>query len=716
MNRNGSCPCGSGKRYKHCHGSVAMDASESPMHDAPGALHSQARAAHRSGSLATATKLYRRIIEAHPDDVEAIHALGVVQFERFRYDEALDLLWNAAARTGWAEPVVRRNLGLVLAKLLTPQANARQQANVAAFAGRERARWAEPAGAPRVSVVLLTHADARMAERAVKSVAAQTYRNVELVIADDVEQTATGGGGKERIKQPAYAANAGARKASGTYLAFLDAPDWFAPNCIELMVAEIARARPLWGFSQVESIDGRADVGRQDGNGPAGRSATDEPVRSTSDFPIDELPSFTLLSRDAGGGSGNLFVPRDLFLRLGGYRDVESHAWDFRVRAAREVEPVVVDQPLYVRGRGHPAESSKGSTQPGFDESVANSNRSDELVAEALSGDVSVKNELCPQHPANRNLVLRAVLRANRGDRIPVSMLRELAAEWRGRVISAAPFVSPEHRVVPADRDAGKVALIVLGVYRSGTSALARVLNLCGAALPERLMAPRLEINPRGFWEAEAIVDLDAQLLRLLGVDWKRVDFTLPHEGPLVDEFLAGAREILETDYRTARIIVIKDPRVCLLAPLWHRALKASGYRPAYLVSVRHPLEVAQSLARSLRAYGGMPIEQGLALWQSYMQRAEAFVATADARTVHVAYDELLVDWRRTVGRIARQLDVSLDIDSCATEVDQYVEPGMRIHRADDSAVGEHTAGGQGDTLGALYARLLERCKREAEG
>jgi hypothetical protein len=676
-------------------------------------LHSEARAAHRAGALASATNLYRRIIAAHPDDVEAIHALGVVQFERFRYDEALDLLWDAAVRTDWAEPVVRRNLGLVLAKLLSPPANARQEAIVAAFAARERARKTEPPVEARVSVILLTHGDARMTERAVNSVAAQTYRNVELVLADGSEQAATRGTGEEAIRHPAFAANAGARNASGSYLAFLDAGDWLAPNCIELMVAEVARARPLWGFSQVENAGGRDDVDRQAGNGMQSGGGSIEPVSAASDFPVDELPSFTLLSRDANGGSGNVVVPRDLFLRLGGYRRVESHVWDFRVRAAREVEPVLVDRRLYFRGHEHPGGASNRSSNRGFDGADANSRRSDELVAEALSGDVTVTNELCPQHPANRTLVLRAVLRANRGDRIPVSILRDVAAEWRARVTSAGPEVSSEVRVASKEQDAGKVALIVLGVYRSGTSALARVLNLCGAAMPERLMAPRLEINPRGFWEGEAIVDLDAQLLRLLGVDWKRVDFTLPHEGPLVDEFLAGARKILDVEYRTGRIIVIKDPRVCLLAPLWHRALEASGYRAAYLVSVRHPLEVAGSLARSLRAYGGMTIEQGLALWQSYMQRAEAFVATVDAPTVHIAYDQLLGDWRRTVRRIARQLDVSLDVDSRAPEIDQYLEPGMRSQRADGS-VGDHSAGAHGDTIDSLYARLLERCKREA--
>jgi hypothetical protein len=680
MNRNDPCPCGSGKRYKHCHGSVGPAASESAR-DAAGAAHSEARAAHRAGSLASAESLYRRIVAAHPDDVDAIHMLGDVQLERFRYDEAFDLLWDAAVRTGFAEPVVRKNLGLVLARLLAPEANARQEAIVAAFAKRERERKAEPAVPARVSVVVLSHGDARATERAVNSVAVQTYRDVDDVSADVAAH-------------PADAANAAARRALGGYLAFVDAADRLAPNCIEVMVAEVARARPLWGFSQVESVDAGADVDRE--------------------FPVDDVPSFALLRRDVAGGNGNLFVPRDLFLRLGGYRAVEGHVWDFCVRAAGEVEPVVVDRRLYVRGSGHGRGASERTPNGGSDAPDANRHRSDELIAEALSGDATATNELCPQHPANRTLVLRAALRAGRGDRIPIALLREAADEWRARSAAAESVVSAKEPTVPEDQEAGKVAVVVLGVYRSGTSALARVLNLCGAALPKRLMAPRLEINPRGFWEAESIVDLDAQLLRRLGVDWKRVDFALPHEGPLVEEFLAGAREIVEAEYRTASLILIKDPRVCLLAPLWHRALEASGYRPAYVVSVRHPLEVARSLARSLRAYGGMPIDQGLALWQSYMQRAEAFVASVDARTVHVGYGELLADWRRTARRIARQLDVSLDIESRAAEVDAYLEPGMRSHRTDDSSVGEPPADSRVDTAAAIYARLLERCRREA--
>ena len=86
------------------------------------------------------------------------------------------------------------------------------QAIVAAFAKRERARKTEPALSPLVSVILLTRGDARMTERAVNSVAAQTYPDVELVNAGDSQQTPTRGAGGERIEHASGVANAGARR------------------------------------------------------------------------------------------------------------------------------------------------------------------------------------------------------------------------------------------------------------------------------------------------------------------------------------------------------------------------------------------------------------------------------------------------------------------------------------------------------------------------
>ena len=95
--------------------------------------------------------------------------LGVVQFERLRYREALELMWKAAELTGWSDVVIRQNMGLVARSFLAPQANARQKDFVAAYAASERERNAGPAIAAHVSVVLPICNTSRFVARAIAS-------------------------------------------------------------------------------------------------------------------------------------------------------------------------------------------------------------------------------------------------------------------------------------------------------------------------------------------------------------------------------------------------------------------------------------------------------------------------------------------------------------------------------------------------------------------
>src|SRR5690349_1784749 len=112
--RNAPCPCGSGKRYKHCHGVAAGGVD-------PTALLSQALAAQRAGSLDEAESLYRRVLDATPANVDALHMLAMVRLARNAPREALDLVLHALDATEWRIDAMRTNLGLVLAALSGPQ-------------------------------------------------------------------------------------------------------------------------------------------------------------------------------------------------------------------------------------------------------------------------------------------------------------------------------------------------------------------------------------------------------------------------------------------------------------------------------------------------------------------------------------------------------------------------------------------------------------------
>ncbi|MGH2482289.1 MAG: sulfotransferase family protein, partial [Ktedonobacteraceae bacterium] len=62
-------------------------------------------------------------------------------------------------------------------------------------------------------------------------------------------------------------------------------------------------------------------------------------------------------------------------------------------------------------------------------------------------------------------------------------------------------------------------AIIVLGMHRSGTSAVAGMLNALGMYLGSDLMAPAAD-NPKGFYEHNGITNLHDELLSSLGSSW----------------------------------------------------------------------------------------------------------------------------------------------------------------------------------------------------
>ena len=111
--RNDPCPCGSGRKFKHCHGALAA-ASTAPAAASPDALARDALAAHQRGDLDAAERGYRDALTLAPDHAMATHFLGVALYQRGRIDEAMPLL-RAAVLAVPEEAEFHNNLGLALA-------------------------------------------------------------------------------------------------------------------------------------------------------------------------------------------------------------------------------------------------------------------------------------------------------------------------------------------------------------------------------------------------------------------------------------------------------------------------------------------------------------------------------------------------------------------------------------------------------------------------
>lgn len=113
--RNEPCPCGSGKRYKHCHGTFGAGAA-APIPPQRLAQHELQHAIelHQHGETTAAERSYRKVLAEEPDNAMARHYLGVVHYQRNELDAALPLL-EASVKASSHEPEFHNNLGLAYA-------------------------------------------------------------------------------------------------------------------------------------------------------------------------------------------------------------------------------------------------------------------------------------------------------------------------------------------------------------------------------------------------------------------------------------------------------------------------------------------------------------------------------------------------------------------------------------------------------------------------
>lgn len=113
--RNEPCPCGSGRKFKHCHGALGTGAGVgAPAARDASSIVRAAIEAHQRGDFEGAERGYREALALDPAHPMATHFLGVAHYQRGEIDDALALL-QAAAAAQPNEAEFHNNLGLALA-------------------------------------------------------------------------------------------------------------------------------------------------------------------------------------------------------------------------------------------------------------------------------------------------------------------------------------------------------------------------------------------------------------------------------------------------------------------------------------------------------------------------------------------------------------------------------------------------------------------------
>ncbi|RLS76185.1 MAG: glycosyltransferase [Planctomycetota bacterium] len=247
-------------------------------------------------------------------------------------------------------------------------------------------------------------------------------------------------------------------------------------------------------------------------------------------------------------------------------------------------------------------------------------------------------------------------------------------------------------------------AILVLGMHRSGTSALTGMLGAMGAALPGDPM-PATADNPTGYWESRGIARLNNRLLESAGTRWND-DAAIPAKwfaDPARERDRDEARRLLDDAFAAETLFALKDPRLCRLLPFWRQVLSAAGIDHSAVLVLRDPLEVARSLAArkdvpEFRPAAVAAPSRALLLWLRYVLDAERH--SRDLPRVAVDYARLVSDWRAAVEPLLDALPIALPTPGSAAAAALATLSDARLHR--NRAEKEQGEGGVARGLGRL--------------
>jgi len=223
--------------------------------------------------------------------------------------------------------------------------------------------------------------------------------------------------------------------------------------------------------------------------------------------------------------------------------------------------------------------------------------------------------------------------------------------------------------------------VFILGMHRSGTSALAGSLQEAGLYLGNVLSGNLKGKNEKGLQEPASLIHMHENLLQANGGSWHA-----PPDHITWNPLHRAVRDLFIESRHHIPIWGFKEPRTLLAFGGWVKALK--GWTAVGIF--RNPTEVALSLHNRNQ----LPLEQGISLWMHYNQRLLTLQTRHGFPIIEFSRngEKTREDIRRATGALGLTPPDKFD----------FFQPTLRNFEAVDQAFPSGTQ--------ALYAELQARC------
>lgn len=216
--------------------------------------------------------------------------------------------------------------------------------------------------------------------------------------------------------------------------------------------------------------------------------------------------------------------------------------------------------------------------------------------------------------------------------------------------------------------------ILVLGMKRSGTSALTKGLEVMGVSLGNRLMPPN-EFNKKGYWEDWDFHELNFDMLkactqnrarRILPLTEKETNFLLN------SNYAERASQLLLEKMPQDQPLGVKVPTASLLIPFWKKICEKLNVSLSVVIALRNPVSVATSVEQS---FEDLP-EKSLWIWIASL--LSSLTHSEGYERLLVDYDELIKNPSHQMERVSAALNLKIDEERLQSYSRHFIDPSLR--------------------------------------
>ena len=222
-------------------------------------------------------------------------------------------------------------------------------------------------------------------------------------------------------------------------------------------------------------------------------------------------------------------------------------------------------------------------------------------------------------------------------------------------------------------------AIIVIGMHRSGTSAVSGLLDELGVFMGKNLFAPQENVNEKGFFENAKVVDINDSLFDALLGSWDdpfSSNFDLKYPDAY-SEFELTTKKFISKEYDSYDLWGMKDPRTSLHLPFWDKVITGCNTSPCYLMMLRNPIEVVASIVKRDQ----FSTKKALILWINYTLSSYLFCASKSLYILN--FENLLASPESVMIDICKKFDIDMPNKKGST----FIEAKLRNHVNNSDAV-----------------------------